>query len=53
MANKMTTLEVPIALRDRVKRLKSHPRQPYHEVIAAALDVYEKGLRASGSVQVR
>ena len=43
MASDSTTLVVPTALRDRLARLKSHPRQPYHEVISAALDDYERG----------
>ncbi|MFO1533308.1 MAG: nucleotidyltransferase family protein [Thermoplasmatota archaeon] len=36
-----TTLELPAAVRDRLRRLKSHPRQAYHEVISRALDALE------------
>lgn len=49
MALTSTTLEIPVALRDRLRRLKSHPRQAYHEVIDAALEVYEKGVRGAAS----
>ncbi|HLE47004.1 MAG TPA: nucleotidyltransferase domain-containing protein [Candidatus Thermoplasmatota archaeon] len=34
---KSTTIEIPIDLRNRLQRLKRHPRQAYHEVIEAAL----------------
>ena len=36
-----TTVEVPTVLRDRLARLRGHPRQAMHEVIEEALDVYE------------
>lgn len=38
---KTTTLEVPVALRDRLARAKTHPRQAYHEVLSRALDALE------------
>lgn len=38
-----TTLEVPIALRDRIASAKTHPRQAYHEVLALAMDALERG----------
>jgi len=43
MANRLdfTTLEAPTVLRDRLMRLRSHPRQAMYEVIEDALDVYE------------
>lgn len=37
-----TTIQVPEALKARLARLKTHPRQPYSEVIAAALDYLEE-----------
>lgn len=42
METPSTTLEVPVAVRDRLLRLKSHGRQAYHEVITAALDALER-----------
>jgi len=36
-----TTLELPSKVRDRLRRLKTHPRQAYHEVITRALDALE------------
>ncbi|MCA1810909.1 MAG: nucleotidyltransferase family protein [Halobacteriales archaeon] len=36
-----TTIELPLPLRARLARLRTHPRQPYHEVIRQALDVLE------------
>jgi uncharacterized protein len=33
-----TTIQIPVSLRDRLERRKQHPRQPYSEVIVAALD---------------
>jgi predicted nucleotidyltransferase len=33
-----TTIQIPQELRARLERLKAHPRQPYYEVIVAALD---------------
>lgn len=42
METASTTLEVPVAVRDRLRRLKAHNRQAYHEVITAALDALEQ-----------
>lgn len=36
-----TTLQVPVALRDRLLRAKTHPRQAYHEVVTRALDALD------------
>jgi len=36
-----TTIEVALPLRERLARLKAHPRQSYQEVIARALDALE------------
>lgn len=35
---KTTTIEIPVELRTRLQRLKTHPRQAYHEVIRNALE---------------
>jgi predicted nucleotidyltransferase len=43
-----TTIEVPIPLKGRLARLRQHPRQAYHEVIAAALDALES--KAAGAL---
>jgi predicted transcriptional regulator len=37
-----TTIQVPEALKARLEHLKKHPRQPYAEVIADALDYIEE-----------
>lgn len=37
-----TTIQVPDELKERLKSLKKHPRQPYYEVIAEALDWIEE-----------
>lgn len=37
-----TTIQVPDELKARLARLKKHPRQPYAEVIAEALDYLEE-----------
>ncbi len=37
-----TTIQVPNELKERLKRLKHHPRQPYAEVIEEALDWLEE-----------
>lgn len=42
-----TTVEVPTVLRDRLVRLRIHPRQAFHEVIEEALDVYEDLLQGA------
>lgn len=34
---KTTTIEIPVELKERLQRLKTHPRQAYHEVIVDAL----------------
>lgn len=48
-----TTIELPGVLRDRLERLKDHPRQAFHEVVESALEVYEDLLRqGSPSAQV-
>jgi uncharacterized protein len=36
-----TTIEVPIPLRERLRQMRVHERQPYHEVIAQALDALQ------------
>lgn len=36
-----TTIELPLPLRERLARLKSHARQPYHEVIQRAVEALE------------
>jgi predicted nucleotidyltransferase len=36
-----TTVELPLPLRARLAKLRTHPRQPYHEVIQRALDALE------------
>ncbi|MBW3583398.1 MAG: hypothetical protein KY455_09900 [Euryarchaeota archaeon] len=38
----VTTIQVPDELKTRLARLKKHPRQPYAEVIAEALDYLEE-----------
>jgi uncharacterized protein len=35
---KTTTIQISVSLRERLENMKQHPRQPYEEVIAAALD---------------
>jgi predicted DNA-binding protein len=40
-----TTIQVPNELKARLARLKKHPRQPYAEVIADALDYLEEDER--------
>jgi predicted transcriptional regulator len=37
-----TTIQVPEALKARLEHLKTHPRQPFAEVIAEALDYIEE-----------
>ncbi len=37
----MTTIEIPIVLRDRLRRGKAHQHQAYHELIRAALDFWD------------
>jgi hypothetical protein len=37
----ITTIQISQELRQRLSKLKVHPRQPYEEVIAAALDALE------------
>lgn len=37
-----TTIQVPEKLKARLDRLKQHPRQPYAEVIAEAIDRMEE-----------
>jgi predicted transcriptional regulator len=41
----MTTIQVPDDLKMRLSKLKKHPRQPYSEVIAEALDYIEEDER--------
>lgn len=36
-----TTIEIPIPLRERLAKLRSHTRQPYHEVIQQAVEALE------------
>lgn len=36
-----TTIEVPLPVRERLAQHRQHPRQPYHEVIARALDALD------------
>jgi predicted nucleotidyltransferase len=36
-----TTIELPLPLRARLAKLRTHPRQAYHEVIQQALDALE------------
>jgi predicted DNA-binding protein len=38
----VTTIQVPEALKARLANLKKHPRQPYAEIIAEALDYIEE-----------
>lgn len=42
----MTTIQVSDDLKARLARLKKHPRQPYAEVIAEALDYIEEDEQA-------
>jgi predicted nucleotidyltransferase len=44
MGEAATTLWVPVSMRQRLARRKTHARQPFHEVIAALLDAAEKPL---------
>jgi uncharacterized protein len=37
-----TTIEIPLALRNRLARAKRHPRQAYHEVMSRAMDALEQ-----------
>jgi hypothetical protein len=37
-----TVIEVPVVLRDRLARLRLHPRQAYFEVIEEALEFWEE-----------
>lgn len=37
-----TTIQLPDALKARLTKLKKHPRQPYSEVIAEAIDYVEE-----------
>ena len=37
-----TTIQVSDQLKERLTRLKKHPRQPYGEVIAEAIDYLEE-----------
>lgn len=37
-----TTIEIPLHLRDRLRSLRVHGRQAYHEVIAAALEAAQR-----------
>ena len=37
----MTTIEIPYALRDRLRNGKAHEHQAYHELIRAALDHWD------------
>ncbi|MBI2078879.1 MAG: nucleotidyltransferase domain-containing protein [Euryarchaeota archaeon] len=48
---KSTTIEIPVELRDRLRRLKQHPRQAYHEVIEAALVRGEAAARSSRAIR--
>lgn len=50
MANRIdfTTVEVPTVLRDRLARLRIHPRQAFYELIEDALDVVEDLERPAG-----
>ncbi|HET6399369.1 MAG TPA: hypothetical protein VFH47_07430 [Candidatus Thermoplasmatota archaeon] len=36
-----TTIELPLPVRERLARLRQHPREPYHEVVRRALDALE------------
>lgn len=38
-----TTIQIPVSLRDRLARLKTHPRQAYSEIITTALDHLDSG----------
>ena len=38
----MTTIEIPIVLRDRLRRGKAHQQQAYYELIRAALDYWDQ-----------
>lgn len=42
-----TTIELPIPLRERLAQLRQHPRQPYHEVVARAMDALEAKTRGA------
>ena len=37
----LTTIQISSELRDRIARLKKHPRQPYEEVVAVAIELLE------------
>ena len=39
---KLITVKLTPEVKDRLTKLKIHPRQPYDEVIAMLLDHYEK-----------
>lgn len=37
----MTTIEIPVVLRDRLRFLKAHPHQAYYELLENAIDYWE------------
>ncbi|MGQ0535671.1 MAG: DUF7557 family protein [Methanobacteriota archaeon] len=48
-----TTIQVSDELKERLARLKRHPRQPFAEVIAEALDYLEEDEKELGPASKR